>query len=41
MEKAHLVAEEADSFMVQLEEERQLLAQVSFFYFLTFVTRTD
>ena len=39
MKKAHLITEEADTLMAQLEEERQLLAQVSTFYFPTFVTR--
>ncbi len=41
MEKAHLIAEEADSLNAQLEEERQLLAQVCAFNLLTFVTCTD
>lgn len=41
MEKTHLVAEEADNLMVQLEEEQKLLAQVCVFKFLTFVTRMD
>lgn len=33
MERSHLVAEEADSLMAQLEEEQKLVAQVCAFLF--------